>query len=141
MAVTATPASFRRRLGAMLYDAIAVVMLQYFAAFIPVLAAGDALAPGNALFTAYLTLVSFAYFWLCWRRGRTLGMQAWKLEIRTVEGKPLNSSDCALRFLAAIAAALPLGLGYLAALGNRERIAWHDRLSGTRLLRVTQAAR
>lgn len=119
----------------MLYDGIAVLMLQYFAAFVPVLVAGGALTSGNALFTAYLVLVAYGYFWLCWRRGRTLGMQAWKLEIRTVEGERLSGADCALRFLAAAAAALPLGLGYLAALTNAERIAWHDRVSGTRLRR------
>jgi uncharacterized RDD family membrane protein YckC len=125
---------FPRRLLALLYDAIAVLTLLYFAAFIPVLASGGALAPGNPLFLLYLALVAYGYFGACWTRGRTLGMQAWKLRIvATDTGLPPTWRRALLRFVAAMGAAAPCGLGYLAALWDPAGRAWHDRWSRTQL--------
>jgi uncharacterized RDD family membrane protein YckC len=127
--------SFRRRLAALVYDVIAVTAVVYFAAFIPVLAAGGkALAPGNPLFVLYLLMVIFAYFAVSWRRGRTLGMQAWKIEIVNLDGGRPDGRTVALRFLAAGIAFALGGLGYLVALLDRERRTWPDRWSGTRLV-------
>ena len=127
--------SFRRRLAALVYDAIAVTAVVYFAAFVPVLAAGgQALAPGNALFALYLLMVIFAYFAISWRRGRTLGMQAWKIEIVDIDGGRPGGRAVALRFFAAGIALALGGLGYLVALLDRERRTWPDRWSGTRLV-------
>jgi len=127
--------SFRRRLAALVYDVIAVTAVVYFAAFIPVLAAGgNALAPGNPLFALYLLLVIFAYFAISWRRGRTLGMQAWKIEIIDKDGARPNARAVVLRFLAAGIALALGGLGYLVALLDRQRRTWPDRWSGTRLV-------
>ena len=127
--------SFRRRLAALIYDAIAVTAVVYFAAFVPVLAAGgQALAPGNALFALYLLMVIFAYFAISWRRGRTLGMQAWKIEIVDMDGGRPGGRAVALRFCAAGIALALGGLGYLVALLDRERRTWPDRWSGTRLV-------
>lgn len=127
--------SLRRRLAALVYDAIAVTAVVYFAAFVPVLASGgEALAPGNPLFALYLLMVIFAYFAISWRRGRTLGMQAWKLEIVDLQGSRPNGRAVALRFFSAGIALALGGLGYLVALLDRERRTWPDRWSGTRLV-------
>lgn len=133
-------ASFRRRTGALLYDAIAVLTVLYFAGFVPVLVAGEAIPPGNPLLGVYMSVVAFMYFALCWRRGRTLGMQAWGIQIQTTSGARPTLWTCALRYLAAWVSFACLGLGYLSALLNRERLTWHDRLSGTRLLRAGASA-
>lgn len=132
---TFATASLRRRLAALVYDAVALIAVLYFAAFIPVLAAGDALAPGNLPFMLYLLTVSFVYFHLCWARGRTIGMQAWKLEIVCDGGGRPDLRRSALRFAAATLSLLLCGLGYLAALIDTERRTWPDRVSGTRLVR------
>lgn len=130
------PVSFRRRLGALIYDSIAVVTVVYFAAFVPVIIAGDATRIGHhPLFRCYLLAVIFLYFALSWTRGRTLGMQAWKLEIVTTAGARPGWLDSTRRFLAAFLALAPAGLGYLVALFDRERLCWTDRWSGTRLVR------
>ena len=128
--------SFRRRLGALLYDAIAATTVLYFAGFIPVLIAGRAVSHGNVLFTAYLLAILFGYFWLGWSRGRTLGMQAWKIRISGKAAHGLDFPESALRFACAALSLACLGLGYAAALLDRERRSWHDRLSATYLQRL-----
>ena len=126
--------SFRRRLGALLYDAIAATTVLYFAAFIPVLSAGTVLTNGNPVFSLYLLGVLFCYFWVSWTRGRTLGMQAWKIEIQTLTGELPGWRHCLSRFVFAALSAGLFGLGYVAALLDVERRTWHDRASGTRLV-------
>jgi uncharacterized RDD family membrane protein YckC len=131
-------ASLWRRLGALLYDAIAVLALIYFAAFVPVVAnGGRALPAGNELFGLYLLAVWFGYFASCWTRGRTLGMQAWNLELVSTRpgGAGIGLGQACVRFIGAALALAPFGLGYLAACWDREGSAWHDRWSRTRLVR------
>ena len=133
-------APFPRRMMALLYDAIAVFTLVYFAAFIPVLVAGGIIEPGHPLLTVYVLVVVFAYFGICWRRGRTLGMQAWRLEIVAGDGerRPQWREIC-VRFAGAMLSQVLCGAGYLAALFDAENRTWHDRWSHTRLvLRVTE---
>ncbi|MEX2480349.1 MAG: RDD family protein [Gammaproteobacteria bacterium] len=142
MSVEFPVVSFRRRIAAVIYDAIAVTAVVYFAAFVPVLAAGgNALAPGNPLFSLYLLAVIFAYFAISWRRGRTLGMQAWKIVIVDSAGHHPGWHAVILRFFAAALVISLGGLGYLASLFDSERRAWHDRWSGTRLVPDGSTAR
>ncbi|MGE0486622.1 MAG: RDD family protein [Gammaproteobacteria bacterium] len=130
------PVSFRRRLAALLYDAIAVTTVVYFAAFVPVFALGESVHGGhNPLFRLYLLAVIFLYFGLSWTRGRTLGMQAWKIEIVDGAGRRPGWRAVVLRFLAAAVSLGAGGLGYFVALADRERRTWPDRWSGTHLVR------
>jgi uncharacterized RDD family membrane protein YckC len=124
---------------AVLYDTIAVFTVVYFLSFIPVVAAGRIIEPGNPFMSAYVMAVIYGYFALCWTRGRTLGMQAWKLVILAGEGdRRPNLREATLRFLGAVLSFALGGAGYLAALFDKEHRAWHDRWSHTRLvLRVT----
>lgn len=132
--------TLRRRFFALVYDTVAAVAVLYFAAFVPVLAAGGVLQAGNPLFTMYLLVVLFAYFWAGWRRGRTLGMQAWKFEIRTRDGGRPDARTCVVRMLGAGVSLGLLGAGYFAALLDPERRSWHDRWSGTQLVRSSLTA-
>ncbi|MEQ8661081.1 MAG: RDD family protein [Gammaproteobacteria bacterium] len=125
----------RRRLGALLYDAIAAFAVLYFAAFAPVVVSGDALAPGNPLFTLYLLLVLFGYFGVSWTHGRTLGMQAWKIAIVNDDGGRPDWRAAARRFAAAAVSLALGGAGYFVALTDPARRAWPDRWSRTRLVR------
>lgn len=124
---------------AVLYDAIAVFTLVYFATFIPVVAAGSSIEPGNPLLSAYALAVIYAYFAICWKRGRTLGMQAWRLVLESVAGKQAPQwREINVRFVAALLSLALGGAGYLAALLDPDHRTWHDRWSRTRLVwRVT----
>jgi uncharacterized RDD family membrane protein YckC len=66
--------------------------------------------------------------------GQTLGMRAWRLRVEGDDGSSLSLRDAAIRYLAAWISALPFGLGFLWSLWDPERLAWHDRLSHTRLV-------
>lgn len=128
-------APLRRRLMAVVYDAIAAFTVAYFAAFIPVVVGGSVIIPGNPLFSCYILAVVFGYFGVCWRRGRTLGMQAWKLEIvSTRADRPLTWREALVRFGGASISMLLCGAGYLAAVLDPQGRTWHDRWSHSRIV-------
>lgn len=123
-----------RRLAAMLYDGMVLVALLMVAGAVWVALHRGPAAPGDWLFRAWLLAVSAAFYAGFWTRGETLGLRAWKLRIVGPGGHPPGWGRGLLRFAAAILSWLPLGLGFLWVLVDRDRLAWHDRLSGTRLV-------
>ena len=117
----------------MLYDAFLLCALLMLAT-IPFVAVhgGESVEPGNLVYQLCMGAVIFAYFVAYWSwKGRTLGMQSWGLQLETVSGRVPSFGTCVLRFLAAVLSWAPLGLGYWWQLWDRDRLAWHDRLSGT----------
>jgi uncharacterized RDD family membrane protein YckC len=128
---TVTSASFGRRLGSLVYDAIAVIAIVFFACFIPVLFSGEAIKAGNLFFLAYILGVIFSYFAICWQKGKTPGMQVWKLEIKRFNGAPVKVIDSLIRFTCAGASMAIGGIGYLSALWRSDRLSWPDRASKT----------
>jgi uncharacterized RDD family membrane protein YckC len=130
------PAGLMRRLAAMLYDALVLLALEILATFLVLpLAEDDAFAPGNTLYRAYLLLVALLFFcWFWTHGGQTLGMRAWHLRVVNRDGGALDWRQSILRFFAAIGSALPLGLGYLWILFDRDQASWHDRLSRSQVV-------
>ena len=126
--------SFPRRLAALLYDIVAVFSVLYFASFVPIVAGGgNAIAPGNPVFVLYLLVIAFGYFGLSWTRGRTLGMQAWRIQVKAMSGDSPSITALNVRFFTAIVSLLVFGMGFWWQLFDREGLTWHDRLSRTRL--------
>ncbi len=130
---------FLRRMAALLYDALLLAALLFVAAalatFVIQLGMGRDLDPTNLFYRLYLLAVSFGFFaWFWTRGGQTLGMRAWRLMVLRNDGQPLTLRDALLRYLAAILSWSALGLGFLWVLVDGENRAWHDRLSGTRLV-------
>ena len=82
-----------------------------------------------------VTIVGF-HIWFWTHGGQSLGMRAWRLQVVRDDGLPLSLGDAVRRYLAALISALPLGLGFLWSLFDRDRLAWHDRWSKTRLLLI-----
>lgn len=76
------------------------------------------------------------HLWFWTHGGQTLGMRAWRIRVVRADGAPLTAGDAARRYLAAALSLLPLGMGFWWALLDPARLAWHDRLSDTRLIRV-----
>lgn len=136
-------AGLPRRLAAAGYDLLLVGGLLMTTSFAVVAArGGTAIAAGSASYRIFLTAqvaLFFVGFW--WRGGQTLGMRAWALRVEMRNGEPLTLATACLRFVAALLSAAPLGLGFLWALGDAERRTWHDRLSGTRVVRVPVSER
>jgi len=128
---------FLRRLAAILYDALLVIAL-LFLATIPFIAirGGEPVESGdNLLYRLILVGVVYAFFVGFWSySGRTLGMQSWGLQLETEDGQLPSTATASLRFAAALVSLLPLGLGFLWQLWDKDSLTWHDRISKTRLV-------
>lgn len=122
-------------------------------------------AAERALMQLLLAVLLGAYFVPSWvRGGQTLAMKAWKLRVVQLDGRGVDARRALVRFALA---ALALGSGLTAALwlwqhpdslagwlailpgtvdlawaaGDRDRQFLHDRLSGTRVVRVDPVPR
>lgn len=95
--------------------------------------AGDAVQPGSRLFQLYLWLLAWSYFAVCWRRGQTVGMRAWRIRMISEKGDA-SWLQTLVRYAVAWVSALSLGAGFLWAYANPDRATWHDIASGTRLV-------
>lgn len=138
----ATP-GLLRRLAAIFYDSLLVAASLFVASIVPLLLNGGTPITepwwARLLMQLYLLLVIYIYFAWHWRRGgQTLGMRAWRLRLLRTDGTAATWSDCAKRFFAAILALAPAGIGLVWCLFDAEKQAWHDRLSGTRLVLTAQ---
>jgi uncharacterized RDD family membrane protein YckC len=138
-----TSAGFARRLAALIYDALLIAaLLVVFSAMALLLTHGHAVLNETVgawayLYRAGLIGVIGAYFVFNWvHSGQTLGMRAWRLHAVDSHGKRLTPKSAALRFLCAVLAWTPAALGVLWLYVDRERLALHDRLSGTRIVHV-----
>lgn len=73
------------------------------------------------------------FFLFSWRRGgMTLGMQAWRLRVQTVDGHAMSVRQGLIRCAVAWLSLLAFGLGYLWVLFDAERRSWPDIASETR---------
>lgn len=81
-------------------------------------------------------LVTGAYAVVSWRRGgQTLGMRPWRLRVVGVDGRPASWRALLVRFGVGTLSLLCGGLGFWWAWLDRDRLAWHDRTSATRMIR------
>lgn len=126
-----------RRLAAIVYDSLLIGAL-LFLATTPFIAArgGEPVEIGdNLVYRLVLAIVIYGFFVGFWTRtGRTLGMQSWGLQLETPEGGKPTFAKASIRFFAAILSWIPAGLGFLWQLWDKDSLAWHDRISGTRLV-------
>ncbi len=126
-----------RRLAAMFYDGLLLTGLLFVASVPLTVLHGGAIAGGSVGFRLYLLAIIFIYCGWQWTHGgQTLGMKAWRLRVMSDNHAPLDWRLSGLRFLAALLSTTAAGLGYVWLLFDRERLTWHDRLSGTRLVIV-----
>ncbi|TAM43504.1 MAG: RDD family protein [Gammaproteobacteria bacterium] len=142
--LTLPTASLARRLGAVLYDSLLLAALLMLVSFVYLPLVGRMLPPGinRPLYQLLLLAVSYAYFAGFWvRGGQTLGLRTWKLRLVGRDGGPVTWTRATWRFLAALFSWLCLGLGFLWVLVDPEKLAWHDRLSNTRLVRLPDTPR
>jgi len=126
-----------RRSGAMLYDALLILALLFLATipFIAMRSGEPVEAAENLPYQLTLGLVIYLFFVGFWSQsGRTLGMQSWGLRAETDDGRIPTIGQASIRFFAAIISWIPLGLGFLWQLWDKDQLTWHDRLSGTRLI-------
>jgi uncharacterized RDD family membrane protein YckC len=141
-AIALTPASFLIRVAAMVYELLLVTAVVFVASFLIIPVVGDLHAPWQRhLFQVYILGVLFAYFSAFWlRSGQTLAMKTWRIRLVNPDGAPLTLKQAALRFVLALLGLLLAGAGFWWALFDRDRQFFHDRIVGTRLVRVPPKA-
>ncbi len=89
----------------------------------------------SLVFRIYLLMVVFFYFaWPWLHGGQTLGMKAWRIQLQSIDNKPLSWQQVTRRFLVAIVSWLGLGMGFFWAIIDKQKRTWHDLGSGTRLV-------
>lgn len=141
----ATPCGLARRLAAIVYDGIVLAAVVFIAAIPPTVAMvslAGAVQEQSLAFRlgmgVYTLLVAFAFYGGFWTHGgQTIGMRTWRVRLVRADGGPVRWRDAGLRFAAAIVSWIALGAGFWWCLRDRERRTWHDRLSGTRLVRTS----
>ncbi len=140
------PALWRHFL-AMIYDTCLIMPLFMASSFILVALFGvteDISQPTVPVWFTRATwpLVLIVFFGLFWRKsGQTLGMQAWRIRLISLNGKAVSWPQVGIRCLAAMLSVALLGLGYLWTYIDSEGYYWHDRLSGTTLRLLPKAAK
>ena len=94
------------------------------------------ISPLAALLWLVCWLVAGAYAVISWHRGgRTLGMRPWRLRVVSADGGNAPTSALLRRYVVGTISLLLAGLGFWWAWFDRDRLTWHDRASGTRMIR------
>lgn len=132
-----------RRLAAGTYDLVLVIALWVLVTLLIIVARGGQPVPvGNLLYQGLLLVLGSAFFAGFWYwGGQTLGMRAWRMQVRQLDGSPLTARQSAVRLAALLLALAPAGIGLLWMLVDRDHLPWHDRLAGTRVIVLPKAAR
>lgn len=141
-AISLATAPFLVRIAAMIYESLLVTAVVFVASFIFTPIVSEMHAPWQLLlFRTYIVGVLFAYFCVFWlRSGQTLSMKTWRIRLVNRNGGPITFNQAVLRFFLALFGLLLAGAGFWWALFDRDRQFLHDRIVGTRLVRVPRKA-
>ena len=122
-----------RRLGARLYDLFLLLSVWFMATVLAiVLNHGHAVTEKKFAFQMYLLLVGFVFYgWFWTHGGQTLGMRAWRLHLRSIDGSAVSWGQAARRFFCSLGT---LGISVLWIHLHPQRRSWHDRWSKTELV-------
>lgn len=141
-AIAPAAAPFLVRIAAMIYESLLVTAVVFVAA-LPFLYLVGTAETGwmRHVFQLYLLGILFAYFSAFWlRSGQTLAMKTWRIRLVNADGGTLTFRQALLRFFLALLGLLLAGAGFWWALFDRDRQFLHDRIVGTRLIRVPRKA-
>lgn len=141
-AIAPATAPFLARIAAMVYESLLVAAVLFVASFIIIPVVGEMNAAWQRhLFQIYITGVLFAYFSAFWlRSGQTLAMKTWRIRLIDRNGGPITAKQAVVRFFVALIGLLLAGIGFWWALVDRDRQFLHDRVAGTRLVRLARKA-
>jgi uncharacterized RDD family membrane protein YckC len=140
---SATPAAPWLRAAAALYDVFPLIGLWMLTAALAILVARGDIdvahppATWRTLLQVALFAVTAAYFVASWSRGgQTIGMRAWRIQVRATDGNALPWPRALLRFTLALASLLAFGLGFAWCLLDRRRRSWHDIVARSELVQL-----
>ncbi len=98
---------------------------------------GQSFLPFREVFLAYLVVgTGFFLSWFWQKSGQTLGMLAWKVQLVDTYHNKLTWKIALIRYFLALFSLSMAGLGFLWCLIDKDNQALHDRLAGTKLVRL-----
>jgi uncharacterized RDD family membrane protein YckC len=122
-------AGFLERLLAVIIDALVLLIPN----IIVVVVLGDGIAAN--LVSLAIGISYTLYFWTT--TGATVGKQVMGLKVVMADGGGLVSAGTGiLRYIGYIISGIPLFLGYLWAIWDPKHEAWHDKIAGTKVIKV-----
>ena len=149
-----------RRLGALLYDALLLVAVLFFASLLIVVPFNITYGhPYYPIYVIYVYTISFFFLgWFWTHGGQTLGMRAWRIQLQHINGQSITWKWALYRFFSVLVFWFPAAAGYLFLQAtykqliyfwivpivvdylwcflNPDRLAVHDILSRTRLVKI-----
>ncbi|WP_038176135.1 MULTISPECIES: RDD family protein [Vibrio] len=149
------PAGLLRRLGALFYDGLIIIAVEMMAAGVVVAILHALMAMGifsvgsyadvsdfltshpiwSPIYTAYLAFVWIYFFVFFWTRaGQTLGMRAWKLQLRNPNGSAISVTQALIRI-----GTSGFGLANLTVPLDPKKRGFHDIWAKTEVVVLPQA--
>ncbi|WP_229008013.1 RDD family protein [Methylophilus sp. Leaf408] len=127
-----------KRYLAVVYESLLMVALALVLTAIYYMVFGDASQGWKRLGLQLMVWGSMgAYFVRCWTvSGQTLASQTWKLKVVNQQGQLLVWQQAVMRYVVASILLLPAGLTLWWAILDREQQFLHDRLLGSRVVRL-----
>ena len=132
---------FFRRILALVYDSLVVAgILLSFTLLLVIFNEGYA-EPGSFISIVQLIVCVcvgpffYSYFWLV-NNGQTIGMQAWKIRLVSLNNSKLNAKQTYLRCLVSTLSFVCFGIGYFWILFNKNNLSWSDIVTQTRIVKV-----
>ena len=122
-----------KRIAASIYDLFLLLGVWFAVGSIALwLNGGEILNPWLGLVIVFMSSWSFyAYFWM--NGNKTLGMAVWNIEIYSITGNKVTLLQALKRFCCNIIIVMALGIPLLQIYFTKEKIAFNDIVSGTRL--------
>lgn len=145
---TTEPAALWKRLFATLYDTLILVAISLlYGALVTLVSTtllgntADNYKPNAGGLLVQLGWVAtimgfYCFFWL--RVGQTVAMKAWRLRLITTSGEPLTLALCIARCTLGCLSLAAFGLGYFWQLFDKDKMALHDRLTGTKIIQLSK---
>ena len=120
-------ASIGNRFVAAIIDDLILLVVSFVIAVVllPFLTDITSLLVGIALNAGY-----YSYFWTQ-REGQTPDKRIMNIRVIKADGTPMTLTDALLRVFGYYVGRLSLGLGYIWAAFDANRLAWHDKMANT----------
>ena len=136
---TLKPAGLLVRLLAMFYDSLLLLSALLIATALALMVTKGTLSYHNPFFRTFLFLICFSFYaWFWLHGGQTLGMRAWRLRLQRFDGRAITIWQALLRFMVAIPSLAMGGMGLLWMLVDKDRLAVHDRISESTIVRLAK---
>ena len=136
-------AGYLKRVLALVYDSLLIGAIVLVLSLLLVFVNGG--YPESGSFVSFIQFfilvfagpIFYSYFWIA-NKGQTTGIQAWKIQLVTVDETELNIKKSMLRCLISTISFACFGLGYFWILYDKNNLSWSDILTKTKVIKTNQ---